>query len=69
MRMLTMLRILWGIQICMQNRGGNSTPDLPPAAPPPKKIWLLGLDPQGVNFFQKPHICVLGMISVTRGSF
>ena len=35
------------------------TPDLlPPKPPPPPPIWLLGLDPEGVNFFfQKPHLC------------
>ena len=41
----------------------------PLTPPPPPEIWLQGLEPQWVNFFQKPHICVFKMISTTRGSF
>ena len=41
-----------------------------PPAPPPQQKLAAGIGPPGGSFlFQHPHICVLEMISVTRGSF
>ena len=53
---------LWFAFVCFLIRSH------PPSNPPPK-IWLLGLERQGVIFFQKIRICVFEMISATRGSF
>ena len=61
------LKISWGIQICMQNMKNCSDPWTPPNPAP--LTCLLGPDPYGVKFsFQKLHICVLEMIGATRGS-
>ena len=47
---------------CKTWKHGNPDP------PPPPQTSLLGSDPpRGHIFFQKPHICVFGMISATRG--
>ena len=50
--------------------GGNSPLTFPTKpSPPPPKSGCWGLDPQWVNCFQKPHICVFKMMSLTAGSF
>ena len=37
---------------------------------PAPQTWRLGPDPRrGKFFFKNPHICVVKMISATRGSF
>ena len=52
--MLRRLRILWIIQMCMQNWETLFTPDPPPPRPlSPSKNWLLGLDPQWVNHHEQ----------------
>ena len=53
---LKMLRILWGIQICMQNMNFFLTPDLP--HPAPQNLGA-GTGPQGTNlFFKNPtYVC------------
>ena len=55
--MLKMLRILWGIQICMQTRKNFSPLTFAPS-PLPKNLASGTGPPVGIFFSKPPHMCV-----------